>query len=101
MATKEVEVRVRELSKASNSVVGTALMATAFSPKAPGPLTDSTADPGEQVAMMELFRGAIGLFKNPSAHGPVDYEDPVLASEIVLFADLLHRLVDQVEQRLD
>ncbi|MCU1657783.1 MAG: hypothetical protein JWO57_2439 [Pseudonocardiales bacterium] len=75
-------------------------MALAFSPKAPGPLTDTSVDRGEQVAMMELFKGAIGLFKNPSSHRPVNYDDPTLASEIVLFADLLHRLLDQVEARM-
>lgn len=100
IATKEVEVRVRQLAAQPNSVLGKDLMAMAFSPKAPGPLVDVNADPGEQVAMMELFRGAIGLFKNPSSHRPVNYDDPVLASEVVLFADLLHRLLDQVERRL-
>jgi uncharacterized protein (TIGR02391 family) len=99
IATKEIEVRVRELSGQSNSVLGTDLMALAFSPKKPGPLTDTSADPGEQVAMMELFKGAIGLFKNPSSHRPVNYENPTIASEVVLFADLLHRLLDQVEER--
>ena len=64
-----------------------------------GPLTDPNADPGEKVAMMELFKGAIGLFKNPSSHRPVDYDDPTLASEVILFADLLLRLLDQVELR--
>jgi uncharacterized protein Ymh len=75
-------------------------MAAAFAPKGPGPLTDPTADPAEQVAMMDLFRSAIGLLKNPSSLRPVDYEDPLLANEIVVFADLLHRLLDQVERRL-
>jgi uncharacterized protein (TIGR02391 family) len=65
-----------------------------------GALTDAEADPGEQVAMMELFKGAIGLFKNPTSHRPVDYDDPTLASEVILFADLLLRLLDQVEARL-
>jgi hypothetical protein len=46
---------------------------------------------------MALFWGAIGLFKNPSSHRQVDFEDATLASEIVLFADLLHRMLDRVE----
>jgi uncharacterized protein (TIGR02391 family) len=50
--------------------------------------------------MMELFKGAIGLFKNPTSHRPVDYDDPTLASEVILFADLLLRLLDRVEERL-
>ena len=86
IATKEVEVRVRDLGGFSNSLLGTDLMAKAFSPKGPGPLADATADPGEQVAMMELFRGAIGMFKNPSSHRPVSYEDVTMASEVVLVA---------------
>lgn len=63
-------------------------------------LTDPDADPGEQVATMELFKGAIGLFKNPTSHRPVDYDDPTLASEVIVFADLLLRLLDRVEERL-
>jgi uncharacterized protein (TIGR02391 family) len=64
-----------------------------------GVLTDLEANPGEQVAMMELFKGVIGLFKNPTSHRPVNYDDPTLASEVILFADLLLRLLDRVEER--
>jgi uncharacterized protein (TIGR02391 family) len=49
--------------------------------------------------MMELFKGAIGMFKNPTSHRPVDYDDPTLASEVILFADLLLRLLDRIEER--
>lgn len=100
IATKEVEVRVRQLVDAPDSLVGVPLMQHAFAPNGPGPLADTKADRGEQVAMMDLFKGAIGLFKNPSSHRPVNYDDPILASEVVLFADLLHRLLDQVEFRV-
>ena len=48
---------------------------------------------------MALFRGAIGTFKNPSSHRIVNYDDPVLAAEVVLLADLLMRLLDRVEAR--
>lgn len=43
---------------------------------------------------------AIGLFKNPASHRPVDYDEPTVASEIVLLADLLMRLLDQIQIRL-
>lgn len=92
-AMKSVEVRVRELSGLGADLVGTALMQEAFKPG--GLLADSAAERGEQVGRMELFKGAMGTFKNPSSHRPVDYEDPVEAAEIVLFADLLHRVLDR------
>lgn len=99
-AMREVEIRVRELASASGSDLGVKLIQQAFSPSAPGPLTDPSADPGEQVAIMELFKGSIGLFKNPSSHRPVNYDDPTVAGEIILLADLLLRLLDQVARRL-
>lgn len=49
---------------------------------------------------MALFWGAIGVFKNPSSHRQVDYKDPTQAAEVVLLADLLLRLLDDVEARL-
>lgn len=94
-AMKDIEVRVRAMVGADDSLVGVPLMRHAFSPSAPGSLTDTSADSGERVGTMELFAGAMGVFKNPSSHRPVDYSDPTLAAEIVLFADLLHRMLDR------
>jgi uncharacterized protein (TIGR02391 family) len=98
-ALREVEIRVRALGGFGDELLGVALMANAFSPKGPGPLADPQAEPGEQEAMMALFRGAIGTFKNPSSHRAVNYDDPILAAEVVLLADLLMRLLDRVEAR--
>lgn len=50
--------------------------------------------------MMALFWGAIGVFKNPSSHRQVELDDPTLASEVVLLADLLLRLLDAIAQRI-
>ncbi len=97
-AMKAVEIRVRDLSQASDSVVGVKLMRTAFNEC--GPLRDEEADVGEQVATANLFAGAIGTFKNPSSHRTVSYADPTEAAEIVLLADLLMRHLDRVEDRL-
>ncbi|MEU8501457.1 MULTISPECIES: TIGR02391 family protein [Streptomyces] len=55
-----------------------------------------TADPGEAVALMELFKGAFGTFKNPASHRRVDFADPTEAAEVVLLADLLMRLLDKI-----
>jgi uncharacterized protein (TIGR02391 family) len=94
-AMREVEIRVRELAKAEKSVIGVKLMRESFRPGT-GPLSDPDLDPGEQVGMMELFAGAIGTFKNPPSHRQVDYDDPTEASEVVMLADLLMRLLDRL-----
>ncbi len=97
-AHREVEIRVRKLAQAPQTVVGAALMEYAFNPS--GPLADTKVVPAEQVATMALFRGAIGLFKNPSSHRRVPFEDTTFAQEAIGLADLLMRLLDQVEMRL-
>jgi uncharacterized protein (TIGR02391 family) len=98
-AMREVEIRVRELSGADPSLIGVRLMREAFKPDG-GPLSDGSLDGGERVAIMELFAGAIGTFKNPPSHRQIDYDDPTEASEVVLLADLLMRLLDRSERRL-
>jgi hypothetical protein len=55
---------------------------------------DKALDAGEQKAIMFLFAGAIGAFKNPSSHRQVDFGDPTVAAEAVLLADLLLRMLD-------
>lgn len=95
LVMREVEIRVRDLAGASRGDLGVALMKEAFKPG--GALANPELEPGEQQATMALFWGAIGVFKNPSSHRQVDFDDPTLASEIILFADLLHRMLDRLE----
>ena len=97
-ALRQVEIRVRELAGAAESSIGVDLMKNAF--KSGGPLADKNLDSGERDATMALFWGAIGVFKNPTSHRQVDYKDPTQAAEIVLFADLLLRILDDVERRI-
>ncbi|HUV59752.1 MAG TPA: TIGR02391 family protein [Desulfatiglandales bacterium] len=97
-AMREVEIRVRELSGADSSLLGVKLMRNSFGEG--GKLADPKLDPGERVGIMELFAGAIGTFKNPPSHRQVDYADPTEASEVVLLADLLMRLLDRVGARI-
>ena len=97
-AMREVEIRVRELIGASNSLLGVALMRQAFGDS--GKLSDTALDGGERHGIRELFSGAIATFKNPSSHRQVNYNDPTEASEVVLFADLLMRLLDRYAERL-
>jgi uncharacterized protein (TIGR02391 family) len=98
-AMKEVEVRVRELSGLPNQLIGVSLMRQAFNPN-DGPLADSTHESGERQARSDLFAGAIGSFKNPTSHRTVTYTDPAEASEVVLLADLLMRILDSIETTL-
>ncbi len=93
-AMKEVEVRVRELSGLANDLVGIKLVQEAF--KQGGPLHRPETQAGEAVALMDLFKGAIGMFKNPASHRRVDVSDPTEAAEIVLLADLLLRLLERL-----
>ena len=71
----------------------------AFNPDKNGPLTDAALESGEQKAIQFLFAGAIGAFKNPSSHRQVDYEDPTVAAEAVLLADLLMRMLDRFDTK--
>lgn len=64
-----------------------------------GALADGQAHAGERVAIMELFAGAIGAFKNPPSHRTVHFDDPVEAAEVIQLADLLLRLLRRAEQR--
>jgi uncharacterized protein (TIGR02391 family) len=96
-AMREVEIRVRELAAFGNEVVGVDLVRKALSPT--GPLADPGQIAAEQEALSHLFAGAIGTFKNPTSHRQVDFDDPTVAAEIVLLADLLLRTLDGVAAR--
>jgi uncharacterized protein (TIGR02391 family) len=99
---KAVEITIRDAIAAPTTLLGVSLMREAFRPapkpdappdaKPAGKLTDTAADPGEQVARMELFAGSIGSYKNPQSHRRVALDDPDEAAEIVLLASHLLRI---------
>lgn len=91
-AYKEVEVRVREKAGLPDNLLGRDLMRTAFHPET-GPLADKDALSAERQATSDLFAGSIGLFKNPSSHRRVNYDDAAEAAEMILFANHLLRIV--------
>jgi len=94
-AFKEVEVRTRKKANLTEKDYGVPLMRKAFGPPA-GPLVDKKADPGEQVARMELFAGVIGTFKNPSSHRDVEFSDPKEAADIIHLANELLRIIESI-----
>jgi uncharacterized protein (TIGR02391 family) len=83
-AFKEVEAAVRNAGDFPLTGIGTILMGKAFKVRA-GPLADPTLPEAEQLAMVNLFAGAVGLFKNPSSHRHVVLSEPREAAE--MFAD--------------
>lgn len=92
-AFKEVEVAVRTVGGFGQTDIGTDLMGKAFNITS-GPLTDMTLPEAERRAMLSLFVGAVGMFKNPSSHRHVVLNDPKETAEMIFFASLLMRTVD-------
>jgi uncharacterized protein (TIGR02391 family) len=92
-AFKSVEVAVRVAGAYPDTEIGVALMRRAFHPEG-GPLTDMTKPPGERDALMALFAGAIGSYKNPHSHRTVAITEPQEAQEQVILASHLLRIVD-------
>lgn len=95
-AMREVEIRVRELSRLSDEDTGVPLIHKAFGEA--GPLSDPGLSQAERNAKRFLFAGAIGFFKNPLSHRQIDYDDPTSASEVIFLADLLMGLLDHIEE---
>jgi uncharacterized protein (TIGR02391 family) len=94
-AMKQVEVHLRDRAGLGTSIIGVPLARKALHPDT-GPLTNSELDGGERQAIADLFAGALGAFKNPTSHRIVDFDDPALAADAILLADLLLRLADQL-----
>jgi uncharacterized protein (TIGR02391 family) len=95
-ATKVVEVAVREAAAFSDSDVGVSLMHKAFKPE--NPILKYSSIHSEQEAVMHLFSGFIGVFKNPHSHRFLEIKDPLAAFEILSFANRLLNLVDNIKK---
>jgi uncharacterized protein (TIGR02391 family) len=92
-AFKLVETELRNRIGATPDDVGSALVSLAMNAKSPLLVFSPVA--AEQESVHLLFRGAIGLFKNPLSHRFLDLEDEGKTYELLIFASLLLRLLDE------
>lgn len=97
IAMREVEIAVRDGAGLAETLVGTDLMNKAFGDG--GPLADASVPSAERQGVQSLYRAAISVFKNPASHRRVSLDDPTEAAEVVLFADLLLRILDRAVAR--
>jgi uncharacterized protein (TIGR02391 family) len=91
-AFKEVEVRVRRKDASLASDYGADLMNKAFGPS--GPLMKSNKK--DKAAARDLFVGAFGLCRNPSAHHEIKFDDAREVVDMICFANQLLRIVDRI-----
>ena len=89
---REVEVAVRDAAGYDSTYYGVDLMSAAFKPES-GPLANKDLPNSEQQALMLLFRGAIGYYKNPQSHRITPLQ-PIEAIEMITFASHLLKIID-------
>jgi uncharacterized protein (TIGR02391 family) len=95
-ALKCVEESLRSKIQAGPGEFGQTLVDKALNPAAP--LLVMTEDvKSEKEAAYFLFRGAIGMLKNPSSHRFLDTKDPNVALEVLAFASFLLRKIDAAD----
>jgi uncharacterized protein (TIGR02391 family) len=98
-AFKLVEEEVRNKAGLDESHYGTTLFTKALHHDRGMLHIPQCKLPSEQEGVYNLFKGAIALFKNPSSHRTVNYEDPSTAIEIIAFAELLLQILSTAQTK--
>ena len=91
-AFKEVEVAVRSAVEYTEEDCDVELMEKAFHPEN-GKMMDANQTEDEKQAILALFTGAIGLYKNPLCHRNINFTTEG-AAEAIIFANHLFKIVD-------
>ena len=91
------KVLTRELAGLNDSDIGINLMRKVFNPKKPILKYSDLA--GEQEALMHLFSGFIGVFKNPQSHRFIEIKDPLTAFEVINFANHLCKILESTDMK--
>jgi len=94
-AFRVVEEQLRKKLGAAATDFGLLLVSAAFGQKDPKLWVSDVS--AEQEAIHALFRGAIGAFKNPLSHRSVGYSDSQRVLELLAFASLLLRIIDEAK----
>jgi uncharacterized protein (TIGR02391 family) len=89
-----VEVAVRTKAQLATAF-GANLMRTAFTQPGSRLTHPDAHNQGQHDALLNLFLGTNGWYRNPIAHGPVGYSDPHQVAQILGLANLLLDLVDK------
>ena len=98
-AYKLVEEEVRNRAGLVPTDFGESLMTKAFHHSTGKLIIPSCIVPHEQEGAYNLFKGAIALFKNPSSHRTINYDDRLDVIQIIAFAELLLRIISTAQLR--
>jgi len=97
LAFRRLEIAVREASGLNEH--GRDLFIAAMGVRGKSerqPLTPEPIDSSEAVAIRELFCGAYGAFRNPSAHRRIDYTDESQVFRLLITASALMYILDEL-----
>ena len=94
-AFKTIEQEVRQRGGFNDNDHGKRLLSEALNARMPRLRVRS--EYGDQWDIHDLFKGAFGIFRNPSVHRTNEYPDVARVMEILAFASLLMHLLDSAK----